>query len=352
MRHLAIAVLGLALLGTTARADVDSDLAALAGAKGDAYVAARDKLVSGGDATKTALEAKLAGASWTAEAAPSLAAAAIVLARLEHPEVLERLGHIEGIDPATYTKRRRPEPECAHELRRLGPEAAPLLLELHWKLLDRVSFSEGAKGAKERSALEQGIMVAVAESRHPAALWFLSRVASDANEVEAARLQAAEGIGTQASTGALAALAQLHDAKETPAPVKLATIRGAARVPSAEALAFLEARLADKDERRQAVVALGAFGSALGWQSRGAEAAKTGDPLRAKASDDLVAIVRSSEPGVEDEPLLQALATVAHPSAREALAKAKADASLSPASRALAAKAHERVETSLARQEK
>ncbi len=72
----------------------------------------------------------------------------------------------------------------------------------------------------------------------------------------------------------------------------------------------------------------------------------------ASASAALVAIVRSAEPGVTEEVLLQALATIAHPSSRDALAKAKADESLTPAARSLASRALERVDMSLERQGK
>src|SRR5581483_8366359 len=211
---------------------------------------------------------------------PELAAATVVLARIAQPDLTAKISHIEGVDKASYSKRRRPEPECARELKRLGPDAAGLLLELAWKTGDKYPSTTDA----ERSALRQGVVYALAETKHPAALLVMKKVANDASELEAVRLLAAEGLGTQGSAAALAELVALHDAESTPANVKLAAIRGAARVPTADALAFLEKRLAVADERRQAVVALGGFGSRLGWESRGADAARQGDELRAKAT--------------------------------------------------------------------
>ena len=118
----------------------------------------------------------------------------------------------------------------------------------------------------------------------------------------------------------------------------------------ADALAFLVKRLADADERRAAIVALGAFGSFLGWQARGPELAKTGDALRAKAASALVALVRSGGSDLPEDSLVESLATIAHPDARAQLEKAKADESLTPAARALAANALDRVNASIDRQ--
>jgi hypothetical protein len=362
--HLVAAFTAFALLGSVEAGDLESGLARMVSTTGDAYVAARDAVVAHGESARPALEAKVNGA-WTQESFPTLAAAAIALAHITHPDLAKRLEHVEGVDASIYLKRRRPEPECGHEIKQLGPDAVGFLLERYLKTFDRYTFTTAEslpKGSlqdpeklasEERIALRQAIVYAIAESHHASALFVCRAVARDANEVEPARLRAAEGLGTQGTAAALAELVSLEGDASTPASVKLAAIRGVGRVPAAEALAFLQGRLAGSaDERRAAVSAIGAFGSYLGWQARGAALTETGGKLRASASAALVSIVCSAEPGVDEEVLLQALATIAHPSSRDALVKAQANESLTPAARARAGKALERVNMSLERQGK
>ena len=348
--------------------ELDRALAGMKTASGDDYVAARGKTVALGDAAKTTLEGRLASATWTDATWTDLAIATIAHAHLAHPEVVQRVNHLEGLDPAHYLARRRPEAECGRELKQLGPDAAGALLELFLKTFESYPFTTAAslppraKGsnpadlaAQERIALREGIVYALAEARHPAAFFVCRQVARDATESEAARLQAAEGLGTVASSGSLTELTSLHDDAATPAPVKLAAIRGAARVPTADALAFLSARLVDAaspDERRQAAFALGAFGSVHGWAARGPALQKTGNDLRLRAATKLVDAVRSGQPDVPGDALVDALGTIAHPDSAALLGQVASDASVPADRRALAERALERVKMAVARSSK
>jgi hypothetical protein len=78
----------------------------------------------------------------------------------------------------------------------------------------------------------------------------------------------------------------------------------------------------DAKERKAVVVALGTFGSAWSWDARGEEIARTrGDDLRARATAKLVESMKKLEGECGDE-LVDALATIAHPSGKSALERA------------------------------
>jgi len=125
-----------------------------------------------------------------------------------------------------------------------------------------------------------------------------------------------------------------------------------ARVPSHDALAVLETALASDsaDERRQAAVALGGFGSYLGWQARGPEQAKLGDALRSEAASKLVSALKTGSPAIPSDALIDSIATIAHPDSKAQLEAAAADKTLGETARALAKQALDRLDASLARQ--
>lgn len=347
--------------------ELDRHLATMRTASGEEYVAARVQLVGLGDAARATLEKRLQSATWTEASWNDLAVATIAHAHLAHPDVVSRVAKLEGLDPTHYLARRHPAPECARELKALGAHAVGPLLELYLKTFERYPFTTpatvpaAARGRKaddlareERSALRQGIVTALAETRHPAALFVCKAVARDAAEDAAARLQAAEGLGTIGTKASLQELTALHADAATPAEVKLAALRGAARVPTADACAFLEGRLASgsADERHQAAVALGAFGSAHGWQARGAEMQKTGDALRLRAATKLVDAIRTADAQAPADALVDALGMIAHPDSVAALEAVANDARVSDANRAVAQQALERVKTAVARNSK
>jgi HEAT repeat protein len=338
--------------------ELDGALKRMVSSTGDDYVAARASVVALGDSARAALESRLNGATWTDETFSDLAIATIAHAYLAHPDVVKRVNHLEGLDPSHYLLRRRPEPECGRELKRLGSDAAGPLLELYLKTFDRYPVTTAetplpsrretpeALAAKERIALRSALVMALAEAHHPSAFFVCRDVAKSSGEPEAVRFQAVEGLGTLATPASLAEIVALHDAATTPDSVRLAAIRGAARVPTSDALAFLEKRIQSDStsERRQAVVALGTFGSSWGWQARGLD----GTELRRRAAADLVELIRTGKP-VENDVVIDALATIAHPASVALLEKASTDEKLSEAKRSLAKEALDRVKMAIAR---
>ncbi len=299
------------------------------------------------------LDAVLSKSAWTEATFPRLSMALVAKAYLSDAEVARSVYKLEGLDPAIYEQRRRADPECGRELRRLGAPAVGPMLEIYLKTFDSYPLAASPDRpdalTKQRAALREGIVVALAASGHPAAPIALRRIASSANELEGARKQALEGLGTLAAPEALTDLARIHDEPGLSLGLRLAAIRGIAQLPSAEALTWLTKRLddTDLDERRAAVTSIGLHGSAWSWETRGPEWTGVGDQLRVEATRVLVERL----PGLVDaaDQLVEALATIAHPKSTSSLRQLRDDPQAAKPVRALAGRALERVEIALER---
>jgi hypothetical protein len=346
LRRLPVLLLALAAV---ARADEQQAVRALDGmaaAEGPAYAAARKEALAT-PGLQADLDALLAKSTWTEATFPRLSMAVIAKAYLADAETVRHVYKLEGLDPAVYEQRRRADPECGRELRRLGVPAVGPMLEIYLKTFDAHPL---VASAKQRAALREGIVVALAASSHPAAPIALRRIASSASELEGARKQALEGLGTLAGPGALVALARIHAEPGLSVGLRLAAIRGIAQLPSAEALTWLTKRLdgADQDERRAAVAAIGLYGSAWSWEARGPEWAGLGDELRVEATRALVERLPGLVQDGSDQ-LVEALATIAHPKAVPSLRQLRDDPQIEKPVRVLAGRALERVELALER---
>lgn len=353
LRRLPVLLLALAAV---ARADEQQAVRALDGmaaAEGPAYAAARKEALAT-PSLQADLDALLAKSAWTEATFPRLSMAVIAKAYLADAETVRHVYKLEGLDPAVYEQRRRADPECARELRRLGAPAVGPMLEVYLKTFDAYPLAASPDRpdalAKQRAALREGIVVALAASGHPAAPITLRRIATSTSELDGARKQALEGLGTLAGPGALADLARIHAEPGLSVGLRLAAIRGIAQLPSAEALTWLTKRLdgADQDERRAAVTAIGLYGSAWSWEARGPEWAGLGDQLRVEATRALVERLPGLVQDGSDQ-LVEALATIAHPKAAPSLRQLRDDPQTEKPVRVLAGRALERVELALER---
>lgn len=342
-------------LATSAHADdaaLGRTLDRMSAAKGQEYLALRSEVIALPGA-QAQLEKLLAGASWSAETFPRLSMAVIAYAHLASPEVVRSVYKLEGIDPAHYGKRRRADPECGRELRRLGQPAVGPMLEVCFKTFDSYVFPGGPDRpealAKERAALREGLVVALAASEHPAVFFALRQVATSPRELEGARKQALESLGTIGTADALADLVRIHEDPAASVGLRLAAIRGVAQVPSRDALTWLLQRVDgdSAEERRAAVVGLGLFGSAWAWESRGREWAGQAEQLRSEAATALVDRLPSLV-GCSDE-VVEALATIASPKSALVLRRSSQDAALSKEAQELAKAALARVELAVER---
>lgn len=346
-------ILFLALASSSARADdpaLEKALDRLGAAVGQDYLVLRKELLAF-PGVQARLEGLLSGAEWSPATFPRLAIATAVHAHLAHPAVVKRVHALEGLDPRHYELRRRADPECGRELRQLGAAAVGPMLEVYLKTYDLYAFPEGRPdhAGKVRAALREGLMIALADTGHPAAPFVLREVAASPRELEGARKQALEGLGTINAPSAFADLSRVHDDPTSTLGLRLAALRGVAQLPSREALGWLVERIdgGAPEERRAAVVAVGLFGSAWAWESRGPEWAGQADVLRGEAAKALAdRLLRLSE--CSDE-LVEALATIAHPKSPSLLRALAQDPALAGEARGLIKTALMRVELALER---
>jgi hypothetical protein len=135
LRRLPVLLLALAAV---ARADEQQAVRALDGmaaAEGPAYAAARKEALAT-PGLQADLDALLAKSTWTEATFPRLSMAVIAKAYLADAETVRHVYKLEGLDPAVYEQRRRADPECGRELRRLGVPAVGPMLEIYLKTFD------------------------------------------------------------------------------------------------------------------------------------------------------------------------------------------------------------------------
>ena len=104
---------------------------------------------------------------------------------------------LEGLQPEEYGLRRRPEPEAARELVRLN--AAPIAFEL---LLKTESLYP-LRNEKERTALEEAIVLSLGASSHPAKEHALMSIARDDRRRASTRELAASQLADESQLAAL-----------------------------------------------------------------------------------------------------------------------------------------------------
>src|SRR5262245_8292634 len=212
-------------------------------ATGAQYLQARARMIEQGSiAELEALrrESRYDAASWKREVIAD--AAHFWLTRradAEHAYALE------GLQPATYLKRRRPEPEAARELVQL--DAAPIVFELLLKTKDQVAL----RNDRERAAFEDALVIALGASSHPAA--------------EPALLAIARSDRWRAPLRKLAAK-NLRDERELTAMLSdpilaIGAVQGLGQVRTRAAVAVLIGASKQPDLRLAAIRALGSVAS-------------------------------------------------------------------------------------------
>ncbi len=285
------------LLLVTARAeaaelDVARSAAHATRAADSDYAAARTTLAAHGEA---ALARYLASASFSAASWRADAAVAAALAHLRYPEHAKRLLALEGLDPAHYAQRRRPEPEVGRELRRLGAPAA-LLIERYLR----------AGTHPQLAALRQGVLVALAEAKEPLVPPFLREVALGDDPALAAT--AATALGAVAGTESVAVLAPLARDPARQEVVRAGALRGLARSGAAGAapvLVELGSGAASPGVRRAAIHAL-------------ATLAATNAATTPEVAAALLRLLRRAEAPLRDA-VVEALSIVSDPALRAEL---------------------------------
>jgi len=342
------------------QAELNEALLGLTQARGDGYVQGRDALLARAG-VQEALSARVANATWseTTWQADALASAALV--RLSDPPLVDKVHSLRGVRPSHYLARRRPGPEVLRDLRHMGAPAAPLMLELLLKTAERYPYPADFPArlgeeeiaswqAQEKTALMEGLLVAVGHTRHAGALPLLSERVADASLALNLRRAAAIGLGLTAAPDALAPLAELSADAEQDVTLRAAALQGVASVRVEAALEILVSSLDTTEDTllRAAVASLGTFGSSWAWEAEGQAAA--GEALRLRAAEAVVAVL--ARDGTSDtirELATQAIAAIAHPAVDPALQAVADDDSRPEGARQAARAAQARLQLALRR---
>jgi hypothetical protein len=301
-------------------------------------------------------------AAYTEETWRADLAAEAARARATHPEAGERLARLEGLTPAVYLLRRRPEPEVERELSQLlrrQEVPAALLAELFLSGLAEHRFSTPQSFPKkhkgeaaalvqlEKTQLRDGLLLALSASGHPAAPYVL-REALAADAPLEQRAVAAFGIGRTQGPLALEVLAPLVSDPKTDFTLRASALQGIAAQRSLKALELLESHAllaASPDAQRAVALSLASLGSS--WAH--AKAGDEGELLRQRASLALVALLARTDDAEAARACIDAIGVVAHPAAKAPLAALVADKSTAPAVKERAQRASRRLERALRR---
>lgn len=304
-------------------AAVDAQLAKMFLADGEEYLAARAVLLEmPRDVLLADLSARKARAAWSEKSWREDALVDAMLVWIENPALARKVYALDGIDPAKYGLRRRPDPEVGRELKSMKA-AAPVFLELSLKTLGNYHFvsTDPAVRAKERAALEVGLIGAIASSRHPAAGHLLKAELEDDRESIAVRRMAAIGVGQVGGSRAFATLSAIAQDRAAVEQLRGGAITGLGQLrspASAEVLARLAAGKEGPEIRGPAIAALGTLGNV--WVLRRARA-PSGDVLREKVSRALLEVLTGENGAVYETQVVEAMVMVAHPVLRAELSR-------------------------------
>ena len=267
------------------------------------WIAARDYIVSlGNDAVPTLRDAGKESA-WTADGWVRAMVAESCRVRIEDPELAAKADSPRGLRPERYKLFRKPMPLCQQDLKNLGTDAVPLLLERwHWTF-ETFSFSEGEAGQAERDCFARGIMWVPGELVDRRARHHLEAVLRDAALSELWRQEAAVALGKAGGTDALETLTELYDDETQPTTVREGCAWAMGRIPTVAAADAIKERLEGDgltaELRRALLTGVAILGSSWAWNARGVMQQETGDEVREKCARMAIEVLKSSPQDVD-----------------------------------------------------
>jgi hypothetical protein len=295
-------ILALALApALLAQADLNSLLdraAAVEAGNAEAWTEVRDAIVAlGADAVPALREAGKESA-WTDDGWVRALAAESCRVRIEDPELAQKADAPRGLNPERYKLFRKPMPACQHDLRNLGKDAVPLLIERWRWTFEAFEFSEGEDGKAERDCFAHAIMWVPGELNDRRARHHLDAALRDAAFADLWRQEAAVALGKCAGTDALATLGELYDDAKQPTPVREGCAWAFGRVADVKAADALKERLeADglsSELRRALLTGVGLLGSSWAWKARGPMHSARGDEIREKCARMAVEAIKAA----------------------------------------------------------
>ncbi|MCZ7607498.1 MAG: hypothetical protein M5U25_15815 [Planctomycetota bacterium] len=300
MKTLAI-LLTLLLAPALAASELDTLLDEAAAVKaGDhkAWLEARGRIIALGEDALPGLRAAGAEANWTQDGWLRAMVAEACRLRIDKPETAAAVDAPRGIDPAHYKLFRKPEPACQHDLKNLGADAVPLLLERWRWTLESHAYSEGEAGSTERDCFARAILFVPGFLADRRARFALQAALEDISLPEGWRATAAVSLGQTAGTDALPALEKLFDDDTQATAVREACGWAFGRVADIKAADAIKSRLARENLpaglRRALLTGVGLLGSAWAWKARGLMRQAAGDEVRESCARMLLEALKSN----------------------------------------------------------
>src|SRR5262245_58272657 len=252
------------LLAAPAPVSADQLIAQMVSSSGAEYVAARSALLElPRECVRPVLSARRAHLGWSESSWQTDAIVDAAFVWVESPEVARKMYALDGLDPAKYRQRRRPDPEVGRELKSMKAASA-ILFEIELKTLANYPFvsSDPTALAKERAALGAGLIAAAAASHHPAAPHLLKMVLADDRQPLAMRRLAAMGLGQTNAIGAFGLIAPIAEDRAADVSLRSGAIAGLGQLRSLASFEVL-ARLASATDagelRAPAIASLGSL---------------------------------------------------------------------------------------------
>ncbi|MCB9935995.1 MAG: hypothetical protein H6840_09910 [Planctomycetes bacterium] len=249
-----------------------------------AWLEARGRIIALGEDALPGLRAAGAEANWTQDSWPRAMVAEACRLRIEKPETAAAVDAPRGIDPAHYKLFRKPEPACQHDLKNLGADAVPLLLERWRWTFESHAYSNGEAGVAERDCFAKAVLFVPGFLADRRARFAMQAALEDISLPEGWRATAAVSLGQTAGTDALPALEKLFDDDTQATAVREACGWAFGRVADLKAADALKARLARENLpaglRRALLTGVGLLGSAWAWKARGPMLLAAGDEVR------------------------------------------------------------------------
>ena len=298
----------------TGTISADTPGEALVLTEGAEYRKTRNELVADGRSVAEMREA-LATTAYRADNWLGLVLTEAAVMRATGHGDVRRLRNLEGLDPAHYLLRRRPEPNVARELDRTR-DSAPLMMELLLKELDGYRWSSVDAAPMERRALVRGLLLAIGRSGHPASVFLLAHVAAEGCASSTSCEPVIRALGDTGSAAAVPVLVKLAaEAREENHVDRVATVLLAmGRIRRDEVWPHIEAGLAHPAAivRTAAARAAGAMGSSRYWR----RAVASGEVIQEAVGAALVEVLVTEEDDGVAGAALASIGRVATPALR------------------------------------
>ena len=298
MKMIAI-MLGVLLAPALLAADVGPLLDSAAAVKaGDsaAWISARDEIVQLGDAAVPELAKAGAEENWTRDGWVRAMVAEACRLRIENPDAAKIADKPEGLNPEHYKLYRKPAPFCQRELRNMGKDGVPLLLERWRWTLESHSYSAGAAGQAERNSFARALLSVPGELADTRAQFAMEDALRNIALADDWRADAAVSLGQTGGKEALAVLTEVFDSETQAVNVRAGCGWAIGRVADISAAEALKERLAKDlpvDLKRALINGVGILGNSWGWRARGVMHQAAGDEIRKLCADMLVEAIKT-----------------------------------------------------------